>query len=70
MSTINKNLYIYFIVVHENLRLAEAQLNSFKQKTGPIIDAGTLPATSDPQVRKFMRPKFSFIFTDTYNTLR
>ncbi|KAI7892258.1 uncharacterized protein EV154DRAFT_505348 [Mucor mucedo] len=39
-------------VVHENLRLAEAQLNSFKQKTGPIIDAGVLPATSDPQLNE------------------
>lgn len=36
-------------MVNENLRLVEAQLNSFKQKTSTIMDSGVLP-TSDPQV--------------------
>lgn len=41
---------IYSKVVDENLRLVEAQLNSFKAKKESILDAGAL-ATSDPQVK-------------------
>lgn len=38
-------------VVNENLRLVEAQLNSFKQKSNTIMDSNILPsAISDPQV--------------------
>lgn len=38
------------VVVDENLRLVEAQLNSFKAKKESILDAGAL-STSDPQVK-------------------
>jgi hypothetical protein len=37
------------LVVDENLRLVEAQLNSFRTKKNSILDAGAL-TTSDPQV--------------------
>jgi hypothetical protein len=40
---------ISYIVVDENLRLVEAQLNSFKAKKSTIMDSGAL--SSDPQVR-------------------
>ncbi|CAO0795985.1 unnamed protein product [Mucor circinelloides] len=38
-------------VVDENLRLVEAQLNSFKAKKDSILDAGAL-STSDPQMNE------------------
>jgi hypothetical protein len=44
-----------FIVVDENLRLVEAQLNSFKAKKSTIMDSGAL--SSDPQVRNISLSK-------------
>ena len=46
---ISSRKLIYSIVVDENLRLVEAQLNSFRAKKESILDAGAL-STSDPQV--------------------